>query len=233
LPLHGSLLEIGCANSVWLPYFARLGFRVAGIDYSEIGCAQTRAAFDAAGVDAELVCADAFSPPESFIERFDAVFTLGVLEHFDDTAKAIAAFARFLRSGGVLLTVVPNVRGANGLVQRVVNPRVLRMHVPLTPAALSSAQTAAGLTTISSRYFIPSNFGVLNLNDLDPASVSTRIKQNVVRNLGRLSRLTWMADRMISLPSTRMFAGYVVSVATKPAVSSEPGRAADVEVETS
>ena len=41
------LLEIGCAQSRWLPYFARdWGYQVAGLDYSELGCAQSRALLD-------------------------------------------------------------------------------------------------------------------------------------------------------------------------------------------
>src|SRR3982751_593399 len=46
------LLEIGCARSLWLPYFAReFGFEVAGIDYSEIGCEQEREILSRAGVE--------------------------------------------------------------------------------------------------------------------------------------------------------------------------------------
>ncbi len=216
LPPSTRSLEIGCANSIWLPHFARrFGFRITGLDYSEIGCAQTRAAFEAAGLDGEIVCTDAFSPPARLLESFDLVFTLGVVEHFDDTGGALAAFSRFLRPGGLLLTVIPNLRGANGLVQRIVNPRVLRMHVPLTARELRAAHARADLTEVRVRYFVPSNFGVLNLNDLDPVALSTRVKEVVVRNLGRASRLIWAVDRIVSLPATRTFGGYVVAVARK------------------
>ena len=216
VPLRGRFLEIGAAHSIWLAHFVRRGFRVTGIDYSEIGCAQTKAALRVEGIDAELLCCDAFSPSESLIGGFDAVLTVGVVEHFDDTAATVAAFARFLRPGGRMITVVPNVRGANGLVQRVVNPRVLRMHVPLTAAALRSAHVEAGLSNASARYFIASNFGVLNLNDLDPGAVSTRMKRSVVRVLERASRLTWALDRIVSMPVTPFFSGYVVAFATRP-----------------
>jgi SAM-dependent methyltransferase len=214
-PPSSTFLEIGCANSIWLPYFAKRGFRVTGIDYSDVGCAQTCARFEAAGVDVEIVCADAFSPPARLIEGFDVVFTLGVIEHFDDTAKAVAAISRFLRPGGILLTVVPNVRGANGIVQRVVNPRVLRMHVPLTPSALVQAHAGAGLLNVHARYFIPSNFGVINLNDLDPRARATRAKGVAVRQLCRLSRAVWQLDRVLPLPTSRAFAGYIIATARK------------------
>jgi 2-polyprenyl-3-methyl-5-hydroxy-6-metoxy-1,4-benzoquinol methylase len=215
LPRPAKLLEIGCANSIWLPYFARKGFRVVGIDYSQVGCEQTMAGLVAARVDVEVVCCDAFSPPARLTEEFDVVFTLGVVEHFDDTAASIAAFARFLQPGGILLTVVPNVRGANGLVQRLVNPRVLDMHVPLTPGDLQQAQRSAGLTEVHAGYLIPSNFGVLNLNGLDMRARSTRAKAVLVRNLSRVSRAVWKVDRIRRLPATRVFAGYIVATARK------------------
>jgi 2-polyprenyl-3-methyl-5-hydroxy-6-metoxy-1,4-benzoquinol methylase len=216
LPRGARVIEIGAAHSIWLAHFARRGLRVTGIDYSEIGCVQTKAALRAEGLDAELLCCDAFSPPQSLIGGFDVVLTVGVVEHFDDTAATVAAFARFLRPGGRMVTVVPNVGGANGLVQRVVNPRVLQMHVPLTAAALASAQVAAGLSDASARYFIASNFGVLNLNDLDPRAISTRTKRSVVRMLERASRLTWALDRIVSLPVTSFFSGYVVGFGSRP-----------------
>src|SRR5664280_641769 len=35
----GSLIELGCAHSKWLPYFARrFGLQVTGLDYVERGC---------------------------------------------------------------------------------------------------------------------------------------------------------------------------------------------------
>src|SRR5437899_180306 len=52
----GQLLEVGAANSRWLPYFAlRFGFEVTGIDYAPVGCERARAALRAAGVPGRIV----------------------------------------------------------------------------------------------------------------------------------------------------------------------------------
>jgi hypothetical protein len=45
----GRFLEIGCGCSVWLPFFARLGFEIAGLDYSDVGCRQARMILEARG----------------------------------------------------------------------------------------------------------------------------------------------------------------------------------------
>src|SRR5215207_3239913 len=45
------LLEVGCANSSWLPYFSQqFGFKIHGLDYSEIGCEQSRNILSNAGI---------------------------------------------------------------------------------------------------------------------------------------------------------------------------------------
>ncbi len=63
-----SLIEIGCGRSKFLPYFAKeFGFNVTGIDYSEIGCQQTRTILERAGVDGNIVYADLFAPPENML----------------------------------------------------------------------------------------------------------------------------------------------------------------------
>src|SRR5687768_8257497 len=37
------ILELGCGNSTFLTYFHNeFGFEITGLDYSELGCAQTR-----------------------------------------------------------------------------------------------------------------------------------------------------------------------------------------------
>jgi 2-polyprenyl-3-methyl-5-hydroxy-6-metoxy-1,4-benzoquinol methylase len=220
LPPSSSVLEIGCANSIWLPYIAgRFDFRVVGIDYSELGCEQTRAMYKAAGINAEVLCSDAFSPLPELVGRFDVVFSMGVVEHFDDTATTLRAFAAYAQPGGTLLTVVPNMRGLTGFLQRLFNPRLFRAHVPLTPHALAQAYSSAGLDLERYSYFIASNFGVVDLRGLDPMKTSTRLKRSVHRNLCRLSHAIWIVDDIVDLPAVRPFAGYAICVGHKSKLS--------------
>ena len=213
-PRGSSVLEVGCADSPWLPYFANdLGMVVTGIDYSERGCEQARRRLAEAGAVGRVVCADAFSPPSDLLGAFDVVASFGVVEHFDDTAACIRAFARFLADGGTMITVVPNLCGAIGLVQRLVNPRVYDLHVALTPGALASAHARAGLDHVRCGYFLTTNFGVNNVNGLDPAKPSTRAKSVLLRGLVALSQTVWLVERHAALPATKALSPYVVCVA--------------------
>jgi 2-polyprenyl-3-methyl-5-hydroxy-6-metoxy-1,4-benzoquinol methylase len=104
-PPEARLLEVGAARSAVLPFLGGpLGCRVTGLDMSPQGCRQAEAMLQRAGVPGEIVCGDVFALPSRFVGAFDAVLSLGVVEHFDDTAAVLRAMASALRPGGVMLT---------------------------------------------------------------------------------------------------------------------------------
>lgn len=217
--LQGSgLLEIGCARSVWLPYFAKqFGFRVTGLDYSESGCRQSEAILVREGVAGEIICADFFSPPESLIERFNVVTSFGVAEHFADTTQCIAAFAKFLKPGGRMITAVPNMNGLIGVLQRLLDRSIYDIHVPLDVTALRDVHEKSGLEVMFCKYFISSGFGVLNTASLTGSGLSVRFKRRLNADLSRLSKFIGaLEDRTGRLPAMRWAAPYVICLARKP-----------------
>src|SRR5690606_1159234 len=57
------LLEIGCGNSVLLPYLAReFGFEPTGLDYSELGCKRARESLAREKIRGTIHCEDFFAP---------------------------------------------------------------------------------------------------------------------------------------------------------------------------
>src|SRR5262245_14256760 len=55
------ILEVGCANSIWLPYLAReTNGDVVGVDFSERGCDLARLNLAAMGAEGTVVCDDFF-----------------------------------------------------------------------------------------------------------------------------------------------------------------------------
>lgn len=218
LPEGAKLVEIGCANSSWLPYFSkRYGLTVSGIDYSSLGCEQASQVLARAGVDGEIVLANLFEPPQRLVHSFDAAVSLGLVEHFGDTAKCVEAIARLVRPGGLVITLIPNLAGVLGPVQRVVDRRVYDVHVPLTAEALAAAHSAAGLQVKESGYLVPANFGICNAS-ARPRTIGSLGMAAVVRALVALSVAAWVVDEHIArLPETRMFGGYAFCVATRTA----------------
>ena len=95
-------------NTRILTWASRQGARAYGVDISEPIVIQARAAFDAGprhrlqgavGDVRELPFRDA---------SFDLIYSMGTIEHFDETEQAVAEMARVLKPGGRAIVGVPN-----------------------------------------------------------------------------------------------------------------------------
>ncbi|HWP47317.1 MAG TPA: methyltransferase domain-containing protein [Candidatus Limnocylindrales bacterium] len=213
---ESSLLEIGCAASVWLPYFAKeFGFQIFGIDYSEKGCCLTERILDREKVKGTIICADFFNPPKEMIEVFDVVISFGVAEHFTPTERVLAAFARFLKSGGIMITLIPNMIGSVGFIQKWLNKPIYDIHVLLSCTELAKAHEKSGLSVISCRYFISTDFSVVNLNGLS-RNISFQLKRVLLRTLIWFSKGIWLFENVVSeLPATQLLSPYMVCTSKK------------------
>lgn len=212
-----SMLELGCGGSIWLPYFARrFGMNVSGIDYSESGCAREDEILRRSVVEGRIVCGDFFSPPTELLNSFDYAYSGGVAEHFRPTEACIAAFAAFLKPGGTLITMVPNMTGLVGWLQKRLDKSVYDLHVPLTAEALVSAHEKAGLEILHCGYFLSSGFGIVNASSSAGSRTSSKLKQRFIKALGRMSVITWLVeDWSQKLPATKLFSPQVYCVARK------------------
>ncbi len=211
------LLEIGCGKSAWLPYFAKeFGFQVYGLDYSPIGCEMARAVLQANKIEAEVVCADFFSSPENLLGKFDVVVSFGVIEHFEDTSGCLRSVSSFLKTGGMLITSIPNMVGMIGAVQKMVNKPVYDIHCLIDPAMLKSAHENAGLAVLECDYFLSTSFGVNNLAGLSTRSPSGFLKRILLSFLARVSMLIWLIEEKIGdFPPSKQASPYINCIALK------------------
>jgi SAM-dependent methyltransferase len=216
-PPPARVLEVGAARSAWLPWFASEGHAVNGLDYSPTGCQQARDLLRSKGMRGDVVCANFFDPPPERLGSQDAVVSIGLIEHFDDTAGCVRALGRFLRPGGTMITIIPNLVGAVGWLQRLLNVEVWRIHVPLDRRSVLAAHADGGLTVETCEYFLPANFGVVNLNGLDTDSRSYRPKAAFLRGLRLGSEAALRAEAMLNrrLPATKALAPYIVCIARR------------------
>jgi 2-polyprenyl-3-methyl-5-hydroxy-6-metoxy-1,4-benzoquinol methylase len=157
------LVEVGCARSVMLPFLAsRYQLRVSGIDYSHLGCEQSRQILRASHIDGSIVEADVFNPPQELLNSFDFVTSFGVAEHFDPVSKCLAAMGRLLKPGGVIMTFVPNLSGIFGPLQRFADREIYGIHQILTAQTLQLEHERAGFTVLEARSLVALNFGLVN-----------------------------------------------------------------------
>lgn len=212
---HGSsVLEFGCAASAWLPYFAtEYGFKPYGIDYSPTGCAQALAVLRNSGVAGEVTCADFFDPSPNLLRRFDTVVSFGVVEHFQSTVGCVETFSRHLRPGGLMITLIPNMRGLPGVLQKWCDRELYAMHVPLSLGQLAQAHTDAGLNVLQAEYVMSLNLNVVNVDRWIDGAV---LKSVVIRMRSWLSKAVWATEQAVgSLPRTSLLSPYIACVARK------------------
>jgi len=208
------LAEIGCAQSVYLPYFAKqYGFKVSGIDRSETGCGRARMILEREGVKGEIYCADFFAIPPELIGRFDVVISFGVIEHFTQTAEALRAMATLLKPGGRMFDDIPNFTGVLGIYQKLLDRGMYDAHVPMSREKLASAHQEAGLEIESCDYFMPICLEVINVE---------RWPRNVlywftIRSHTAISRAVWFVDdHVVRLPQNRWTSPFIYCVSRKP-----------------
>ncbi len=106
----GRVLEVGCGRGSMGAFFADSGFEVHLLDTSETALKNARACFATDGLQAGMVCGDAFTLPYGD-EMFDAIVSIGLLEHFEDIEAVVLEQLRVLKPGGTFLGyVVPERR---------------------------------------------------------------------------------------------------------------------------
>jgi len=97
-------------NTRILAWAGRQGARAYGVDISEPTVRQARAAFDA-GPGSQRALRGTVGDVRDLPFRdasFDAIYSMGTIEHFDETERAVAEMARVLKPGGRAIVGVPN-----------------------------------------------------------------------------------------------------------------------------
>ena len=204
-----TMLEVGCAQSSWLPYFhLAYGCRVAGIDYSPTGCRMSRQLLDEAGVPGEVLERDLFADNSDLEGAFDFLFSLGFIEHFEDTAGTLVRMRRFLKPGGTILTIVPNFPGWLGAIQKMVHPEVYGMHILLDLPDLERVHRMAGFSTVDAGYL-----GSI-ASEVVKYPLPTPLRLRVLRKiLKKITKACWFLFGATGHhPETRRFSPYIAYV---------------------
>jgi 2-polyprenyl-6-hydroxyphenyl methylase/3-demethylubiquinone-9 3-methyltransferase len=131
-----------------------MGCSVVGVDIEPFAAELARTNLAGAGGKGAVLCRDAFdlNENEDLVERFDLVYSMGVIEHYDDPIRRLGVLARYLRPGGRILTTVPNLRAVNWLLQRLADLERLEMHVIYDSKKLARVHEAAGVETIAAGF---------------------------------------------------------------------------------
>lgn len=119
LPQKARILEGGCGNGAYVARFLEMGHQVIGVDFAQSTVKRLNIAFP----DLDIKIGDIRSLPFSD-ELFDAYYSGGVIEHFEDgLLPQIKEAYRVLKPGGLFLVTVPYVNKARNISARLYGNR--------------------------------------------------------------------------------------------------------------
>ena len=214
---HPMLLELGCADSLWLPYLARnYESECYGVDFSELGCQLAQRNLALAGVEGTIIYEDLFAFAKKKGVTFDFVYSMGLIEHFTTPQAVLEVMYNLLKPAGTMLTITPNLRGMYTPIARVASPKLLATHRVLTPIALAAALRDVGFHVTEFGY----TGGPLKLSVVDYSpwrAVIGRWGHEVLCKCVNLTDIVvgnFLAG--LRVPNQQLTSPYVYALCTKP-----------------
>jgi 2-polyprenyl-3-methyl-5-hydroxy-6-metoxy-1,4-benzoquinol methylase len=210
------ILEIGCANSIFLPYFKKFfGLNIYGLDYSEYGCIREEELLSKFKVEGKIIHGNLFDPPQDLIGKFDFVFSNGVVEHFSDTTNILKSMSVFLKENGKLITAIPSMKDINGQLIKLLNRQLYDIHVPLSAKELEIAAVSAGYQEVSSELVITPSLYV-SLNDVKTKVRFRFLKRILNKVFILISRFSWWLQMVLNFRISNSFlTNMIINIATK------------------
>ena len=200
-------------NTRILAWASRQGARAYGIDISEPTVIQARTAFDSGAGGLQGAIGDVRALPFRD-DSFDAIYSMGTIEHFEETERAVEEMARVLKPGGRAIVGVPNrydpfLRPLLATMLQAVGLYGYGYEKSYSRRALRQMLERAGLDVVSETaiLFIP---GWLRMLDLACHSWC----RPVAGLTGALVRPFVFLDR--HLPAVRRHGYLLATVVTKP-----------------
>ena len=152
-----SVLDVGCGGGILTEAMARDGAKVTGIDLSDkaLGVARLHQLESGARVDYRLTSAEALALEAP--ATFDVVTCMELLEHVPDPASIVAACAKLVRVGGLVVFSTIN-RNVKAYALAVVGAEYVLGLLPrgthdyarfLKPSEIAAFARTAGLETDS------------------------------------------------------------------------------------
>jgi SAM-dependent methyltransferase len=207
-------LEIGGAPGQYLIYMhKKFRYHVHSLDYSKIGNEQTIKNLKAAGIEVNVYEKDLFV--ENFAQdlpKFDIVYSLGFIEHFENLNEVVKRHVDLLKPGGVLLLGVPNLRGIYKFFLKQTAPSHLSIHNlnTMDVANWSGFEKEFGLKVIFKNYV--SGFEPLVMKKLEIRNPWTLFLNLIVKILMVIFSFNFSFLRKVN---SKCWSGYLIGVYRK------------------
>jgi len=189
------VLEVGSAPGNNLVRLSkRFGFIPYGVEYSESGVELNRKVFISNNINPNnVIHADFLSDDfqKQYSSYFDIAMSAGFIEHFEDVGDVIEKHINLLTEDGYLIVSIPNLRGANYILQWIFNKELLSLHNIniMQKSEFSQIFDKVCLSTLFCDYYGTFNFGLFITKGNSPLRfvlTSCKILQLVLNMVFRL-----------------------------------------------
>ena len=204
-------VEIGCASSTFLLDLPTLlDAQLDGVDISERALDVTIANLAEFGLKPTLRCHDFADPQPEELHAYDGAFSFGFVEHFADLAATIRSVAQYVKPGGLVVTVVPNMSGLVGFLQLCTDSEIFLTHHVITPPILQQEMERAGLSVETCEALMSFNTGVVNVGARRNKILGRALEAVFVGT----SRAFWGAERVMhtSVAPRLWRSPYIISI---------------------
>lgn len=208
-----SILEIGGAPGQYLAYMHKqFSYSLSCLDYSKVGCEKTIENFKLLDIPVKVYQRDLFDE-DLKMPQFDIVFSMGLIEHFEDVSGVIKKHLDLLKPGGTLLLGLPNFRGINHLFLRWLAPNLLKQHnlKTMDTRTWKSFEKEFDLEPIFKGY----------VGGFEPMTFMLQEKKSFLSNLlflkaRVLNKLFHKNFKGLRRLNSRCFSGYILGIYQKP-----------------
>jgi SAM-dependent methyltransferase len=210
--------EVGGGDGEVLTYFAKrhLTSRFSIIDFSPVGCDLARGRAIREGAAMNIYQEDIFSPRPELLGHFDLVISQGVVEHFTDLGRVMAAKRRLLKKGGKAFTLIPNFSSPiYAYLCKRWSKSVYEDHVPHDMNSFLTGHEQAELNPLEYGYLGAIEFGMLSAAINGPEH-KTWFDRQLYIFLTRLSKaIHFLEYKTNDFPATRLLSPYMYVISAK------------------
>ncbi len=210
-----SVCELGGGDAAILSFLAKKNINVSFsvLDISPRGCAIARARAEREQISVSVHCADVFDPPAQLLGSFDFVYSLGVVEHFENLSEIMRAKKSLIRAGGRMFTMIPNFESPiYASLCRRWSESVWKAHVPHTMKTFLAGHLGAGLRPVRQGYVGSVEFGMLSMAMSGPES-KLDFDRKLYLWLTRISKAAHFFEyHFFDLPKSKLFSPFIFIV---------------------
>jgi 2-polyprenyl-3-methyl-5-hydroxy-6-metoxy-1,4-benzoquinol methylase len=208
-----NILEIGAGDSDFLIYLAseNKNKNYTGMDYSAIGCENLIQRSKNLSLDIDVISEDFFTKESTHFDQFSMVYSLGVVEHFDDLANVLNNTKRYCNSEGYHFASIPNMSGIYGFITKLIDKKTYEIHNPHDLDSFIEGHEKANMEVVLADYYGYFSAGLLA--SCQPFKENILVFKVLYKSLNLITKvLSFTNKHLFKIPRSSYFSPYILVV---------------------